>query len=232
MPSPKRYEAVIFDLDGTLIQSKIDYGEMRKRVMEIISETGVSTESLSESRRIWEIIQGSDRALEEVGVSRDTRDIILRKINDALNEIELRALDTVEQTKNAEKTLRALRSAGLKIGVATRSCKEYALSSLKKTGLEIYVDAILARDEVEHPKPDPRHLTQVANALRCPLNRIVYVGDTTTDLSTAQAAGVTFVGFLRNDEWDMRLREAGCKIIVGDLLELIDLVKNGIELIN
>ncbi|MBS7631670.1 HAD family hydrolase [Candidatus Bathyarchaeota archaeon] len=229
MPPTKRFKAVIFDLDGTLIQSKIDYGEMRKRVIEIISETGVSTESLSQTRMIWEIIQGSDRALDEVGIRREARETILRRINDVLNEIELRSLDTVEPTRNAEETLKALRSAGLKIGIATRGCKEYALRSLEKTGLGSYVDAILARDEVEHPKPDPRHLIDVAEALKCPINRVVYVGDTTTDLSTAQAAGVAFVGFLRKDEWGMRLREAGCRVIIEDLLELIDLVKDGID---
>lgn len=38
-----------------------------------------------------------------------------------------------------------------------------------------------------------------------------------------------FAGFYRNDEWDMRLREAGCRVIIEDLLELIDLLKDGID---
>jgi HAD superfamily hydrolase (TIGR01549 family) len=226
MPQLTKYNAVIFDLDGTLIQSKIDYEEMRRRVIEIISEMGVSIEGISQSRKIWEIIQGSERVFNEIGIKKEAKEMISRRINEALNEIELSSLETVEPTRNSEEMLRALRSEGFKIGVATRGCKKYALCSLKKTGLKGYVDAILARDEVEHPKPDPRHLIEVAKALECPLNRVVYIGDTTTDLSTAQGAGVTFVGFFRKDEWGKRLKEAGCRVFVEDLLELVDIVKS------
>lgn len=221
MPLPVTVKAVIFDLDGTLIQSKIDYEEMRRRVIEIILATGVSTENLSQSRRIWEIIQGSEKALEEIGLTRDVRDLTLRKINAALNEVELKALETVELTRNAKETLRSLRLGGFKIGIATRGCKAYALNSLEKTGLTELVDEMLARDDVEHPKPDPRHLLKVMEALGCPSDRVLYIGDTTTDLSTARAAHVAFVGFLRNDEWGKRLREAGCQVLIDDLNMLV-----------
>ena len=229
MPSPVTVKAVIFDLDGTLIQSKIDYEEMRRRVIEIISATGVSTENLSQSRRIWEIIQGSEKALEEIGLTSDVRDLTLRKINAALNEVELKALETVELTRNAKETLRSLRLGGFKIGIATRGCKAYALNSLEKTGLTELVDEMLARDDVEHPKPDPRHLLKVMEALGCPSDRVLYIGDTTTDLSTAQAAHVAFVGFLRNDEWGKRLEEAGCQVLIDDLNMLVEIANNEIK---
>jgi len=227
--SPEADKAVIFDLDGTLIQSKIDYEEMRRRVIGIISSTGVPTENLSQSRRIWEIIQGSEKALEEIGLTRDVRDLTLRKINAALNEVELKALETVELTRNAKETLRSLRLSGFKIGIATRGCKAYALNSLEKTGLTELVDEMLARDDVDHPKPDPRHLLKVVEALGCPSDRVLYIGDTATDLSTAQAAHVAFVGFLRNDEWGKRLREAGCQVLIDDLNMLVEIANNEIK---
>jgi HAD superfamily hydrolase (TIGR01549 family) len=229
MPLPATVKAVIFDLDGTLIQSKIDYEEMRRRVIEIILATGVSTENLSQSRRIWEIIQGSEKALEEIGLTKDVRDLTLRKINTALNEVELKAVETVELTRNAKETLRSLRLGGFKIGIATRGCKAYALNSLEKTGLIELVDEMLARDDVEHPKPDPRHLLKVMEALGCPSDRVLYIGDTTTDLSTARAAHVAFIGFLRNDEWGKRLREAGCQVLIDDLNMLVEIANNEIN---
>lgn len=229
MPTTEANKAVIFDLDGTLVHSSIDYEEMRKRVIEIISTTGVSTEGLSQSRRIWEIIQGSERALEEVGLSKDIRELLLKRINAALNEVELQALETVEPIRNALQTLQSLRSHGFKIGIATRGCKDYAIRSLEKTGLNVYVDVMLARDDVKHPKPDPRHLLDVVEALGCPIDRVIYIGDTTTDLSTAQAAHIAFIGFLRNDEWGKRLRDAGCSVLIDDLLILVEIANNKIK---
>jgi len=53
---------------------------------------------------------------------------------------------------------------------------------------------------------------------------VVYVGDTTTDLETAEKAGIAFIGFLRDGEWGRRLKEAGCEILIDDLRKLVDFI--------
>ena len=70
-------EAVVFDLDGTLIQSKINYPEMRRRVMELLVSMGVKQEELSQTRRLWEIIRGGEKILRELGLPpKDLRNIL------------------------------------------------------------------------------------------------------------------------------------------------------------
>lgn len=229
MISMRAVEAVVFDLDGTLVRSELDYGEMARRVKEILITEGAPEEELDEPRKIWPIIRGGDGALKELGLSTKRVKPTLKLINEALNAVEALSLEKVEPMSGALETLRCLRARGLRIGVATRGGSQYAKRSLELTGLTEFVDVVLARDEVEHPKPDPRHLLQVVRALNATPQRVIYVGDTTTDLSTAKEAGIAFIGYAGDEEWAKRMREAGCRAFVSDLLEIVKIVEEGLN---
>lgn len=215
---------MVFDLDGTLVSSEHDYGEMSRMVEGILREAGVLDEGLSQPRRIWEIIRRGEEGMNELGVTGVERRRIHERINEALNTVELLALDTVEPMTGALETLRAVKELGLGIGVATRGGSPYAKRCLDITDLEGYVDVLLAQDEVDHPKPDPRHLLQVIDALGSSPHKVVYIGDSTTDLTTAIAAEIAFIGYIGDEERANRMREAGCKVFVSDLREIIDII--------
>ncbi|MBS7637968.1 HAD family hydrolase [Candidatus Bathyarchaeota archaeon] len=218
------FEAVIFDLDGTLIISKVDYGEMRRRVSRILIDAGVPGDLLTSSLRIWEIISAGEGVLRGEGMPDGEWMQLIERINQELNDVELAALETVMPAPHAEEALRRLKGMELLVGVATRSCRAYADKSLELTGLRGFVDALVARDDVEHPKPDPRHLLKAVEALGSSPDRVIYVGDTTTDFKTAIDAGINFVGYVGNEEWGRRLREAGCQLLIDDLRDVIKIV--------
>ena len=230
LSSMKAVEAVVFDLDGTLIVSSHDYPEMARMAEEILRDAGVPDEVFSKPRLVWDIVRGGVNSLKELGFSPDMVKRTIGLINEALNKVELQSLDSVEPMPGGHETLQTLRQRGIKIGIATRSCGAYARESLKMASLEDYVDALLARDEVENPKPDPRHLLQVVTALGASPQEVVYVGDTTTDHKTATEAGIAFIGFPRTEEWRRRLKEAGCSIFIADIREIIGIIDNGLLL--
>jgi len=217
-------EAVVFDLDGTLIASNHDYGGMVRRVREILEEEGAPIEALGQERRVWEIIQGGVRSLEKLGLPQKRIDGILDRLNWALNEIELRSLDSVELKPGALALLESLKKRGIKTGIATRSCGAYAIKSLEATKLADYIDIVLARDQVEHPKPDPRHLLQIIGDLDASLQGVLFVGDTETDQRTARAAGISFIGVPMNEEWRKRMEGKEGSVLVSNLLEIVDII--------
>ena len=216
--------AVIFDLDGTLIRSRHDYREMARRAEAILADEGVLGDGLDEPRKVWQIIRGGLEALGELGLPPERAKRTLQRINEALNSVELLSLDSVQPVPGALEALKLIKSHGMKIGIATRAGRQYAERSLETAGLTEYVDALLARDEVEHPKPDPRHLLQLVESLGASRERILYVGDTTTDLTTARAAGIEFVAFAGDREWVARLREAGCGSFISDIREIVEVI--------
>ncbi len=218
-------EAVIFDLDNTLVDSRHDYREMSRRLREVFEKRGLWQEDPENPRKIWQIVRGGMKGIRNLGLSEDESRELMDDVNEALTAAELSALDTVKPMPNAIKTLVALKKMGLKVGIATRSGADYARRCIEKTGLAPFVDAMLARDEVDHPKPSPDHLIQVVDMLESTPERVVYIGDSTTDLTTAGAAGITFLGFWWSDERVTRMKEAGCQNFVRDLKEVLDYIE-------
>jgi phosphoglycolate phosphatase len=221
-----RLKAVVFDLDGTLVDSKIDYERMAGRIRVVLSEAGAPEERLTDRRKIYQIIRGGESALAEVGVDPSERLRIASDMERIMNQTELEGAHLSKPMRNSAETLRALKNRGLGIGIATRGCKDYAVESMRLTGLIDYVDKCLARDEVPYPKPDPRHLLDVVKHLGAEPTQVFYVGDTPTDLETANAANVTFIGYKRDAEWGKRLLDAGCKRMVDDLIDLVGIAES------
>lgn len=221
-----RLKAMVFDLDGTLIDSKIDYERMAGMIREVLSTAGVADEHLSDRRKIYQIIRGGDRVLAEMGVDPERRPVITADMVKIMNRVELEGAHLSKPMRNAGETLLALRQRGLAIGVATRGCREYAIESMRLTGLNGYVDKCLARDDTPYPKPDPRHLLDVIIHLKSDPSEVIFVGDTSTNLETAEAARVNFIGYKRDEEWGKRLAEAGCNRMVDDLIDLVEVAEN------
>jgi len=218
-------EAVIFDLDNTLVDSRHDYREMSSRLREVFEKRGLWQEDPENPRKIWEIVRGGMEGIRTLGLPEAESRKLMDEVNDALTAAELSALETAKPMPNSVETLEAIRGLGLKVGIATRSGAAYARRCIEKTGLAPYVGAMLARDEVDHPKPSPDHLIQVVKMLETAPERVIYIGDSTTDMSTAQAAGIKFLGFWWSDERAERMKEAGCKDFVRDLMEILDFIK-------
>jgi len=145
-------------------------------------------------------------------------------MSEAMNETELEATDSVEPKRNALQTLEILHQNGTLLGIATRSHRAYAERCLTKMGMRQYILEMLARDDVPFPKPDPRHLLETIALLGVDPGDVLYVGDTTTDLETARAAEVDFVGYKRDEAWGQRLLDAGCSFLAEDLLEVAEIV--------
>lgn len=216
-------KAIVFDLDGVLIDSNLDYRQMKEVIQRLLGKAGIQLDRV-ERLKIWEMIRvGFEEHLAR-GRSEEGWRKLTKRIDKALSRIELEALDGVSMRPRALETLQALRGRGLRIGVATRSCRSYALKSLEQVRLSSYIDALLARDDVEHPKPDPRHLLEVIALLDAEPSETLYIGDTTTDLKAARGANVPFIGLLTGSEWSRRLLEESCPVIeeLPQLLKLLE----------
>ena len=218
-----RYKAVVFDLDGTLQDSKIDYQKMTERVREILIREGIPQNALGDRRAVYLIIRGGEDSLLELGVRGERVQAVLDLMTEAMNATELEAADGVEPKPNALQTLEVLRQNGVLLGIATRSHRVYAEKCLAKMGMREYMLGVLARDDVPFPKPDPRHLFETIALLDVDPGDVLYVGDTTTDLETARAAEIDFVGYKRDEAWGQRLMDAGCEVMAEDLLEVAEI---------
>jgi phosphoglycolate phosphatase-like HAD superfamily hydrolase len=87
------YRALIFDLDGTLIDSEIDFHEMKKRSIRLLEISGVESGLLTEEMLNYEIEELATKELEIGGLTPAGIRRILQKVAKIMDEIELAALD-------------------------------------------------------------------------------------------------------------------------------------------
>jgi HAD superfamily hydrolase (TIGR01662 family) len=217
--------AVIFDLDGTLIDSIDIYFMIVEKALERLKLPPVSRNRIlaaAESEDFnWELI------LPQEALSR--KDKIIDKAWGVINEIAPRMFeDQMELIQGADTIVENLSSNGLKIGLVTSSQKQYLeikMQPLKQAGVEELFEVIITTDDVLKRKPAPDPLITCAQQLDMRPGNCVYIGDTATDIKAGKAAGMRTIGVLTGfDDHAILEKEKPDAIMksVRNLLEVID----------
>ena len=214
--------AVIFDLDGTLIRSSIDFVKMKNMIIAHFRSLEVDSEDFSSSTPTFEIVQKGiellRKKLPEERVSKARR-----HIEQIMTDVEMEQVDSVSVIPGVSETVKLLKEKGIKIGILTRSCREYALRSLEATGLSKLVDFVAARDDIDRPKPDPDQVIMLAQKLNAKLEETLMVGDHPIDALCARNSNVRFIGVLTGSSNADAFKKIGCDVIgnVNDLPKLL-----------
>lgn len=180
-------EAVVFDWDGTLVDSK--------RAL-VASYHATTTEVLGHpfptaAADIEEIVQmrGKESFDLIAGGNRELSERIATVFHRHYTEQQRSTLPF----PGALETLASLRAAGLGIGVATSKARIRLDLEAERTGIGALVDESISGDEVEQAKPDPEPVTEVIRRLGTSPARTLYVGDGPNDVLAAHRAGAIAV---------------------------------------
>ena len=205
-------KAVIFDLDGTLINSAIPFKEMKRKVIAFLHANGVDDRLLNEDMLSAEIIDLAICYLQRKGSSENQVSEILFQVSNIMNEVELQSTGNATLIEGVPQTLLVLKERGLKLGVMTRGCREYTRKILTKFSLNRYFDAVVARDDVDQPKPNPEHAFHVLKLLGVKAQETLFIGDHWSDAECAKQAGLNFV-FVSHGQGVEKVQELGYPII-------------------
>ncbi|MBC5738408.1 HAD family hydrolase [Lawsonibacter faecis] len=105
-------------------------------------------------------------------------------------------LETTVLFPGALELLRALRGAGIKVGVVSSKRSTALLPLLEKLELSPLMDFVMAGDMVSRPKPDPEGLNLALERLGIDREEVLFCGDTVLDAEAAQRAGTHFAAVL------------------------------------
>ena len=184
------YEALIFDLDGTLIDSAPD---IAAAVNAYLRSRGWPEQETEFVERF--IGNGPRRLLldmlVELGLPSD--DDTIRAAHAAyLAHYGEAPARLTKFYGHVREDLVALREAGFRLGICTNKPHALTLRVLDLLGIAPLFEAVLGADAVPACKPDPGHLLAVARLMGLAEGRWAYVGDTTVDQATAVAADAPF----------------------------------------
>jgi pyrophosphatase PpaX len=196
-------KAVMFDLDGTLLDTKEIFYDVINIVFKKLSFPHVGREVLveaaAEGEFDWDMLLPAELKVRKEEVLLQVRAII-EEISPPLFRKRTRPI------AGADEILKSLHGAGSKIGVVTSSRMrhlEMKMSALEKSGVAVLFDAIVTADDVQLKKPSPEPLYECARRLGVAPGECVYVGDMRVDLKAGKSAGMTTVGVLTGfDDYD------------------------------
>ncbi len=174
------YRAVVFDQDGTLINTFIPalhaYSVACGREITLAELEPVA--HLGAARNLVSALLGHEAT--------DTEDDVF---HDALAE----AVAAIDPYPGIVETLTSLRAAGIATAVATNSDARSAGVVLGAHGLDLLLDAIVTVDQVSGPKPNPESILLAVERLAVAPHEVVFVGDSPADMVAARAAGTVAV---------------------------------------
>ncbi len=174
---------IIFDVDGTLLDSREDIASAQLWVLQQLGEDGITKEQLYPhiGRTLTEVF--ADLLPEE------KHGRITQAKQMYLGRYRPRALDTTTLFPGVESTLASLHERRTGLAVATTKSSQTAKRVLGHFGIAQYFDPIQGTDETP-PKPDPYVLNRVLNLRGWLPEETLYVGDHKMDLLCARGAGV------------------------------------------
>lgn len=178
--------AVLFDLDGTLI----DTNELIVQSFQHVAQRYLGR-TLDPEREIHPTF---GEPLRQTLARWDVADV--EEVVAAYRAFNLEHHDAlVRAFPGAAEVLAALRRAGLRLAVVTSKLGDTAWRGLRVTRLDRYVDIVVGADEPVRPKPSPEALWLAIRRLGgVPLARVAMIGDSPHDLRAARAAGVRAFG--------------------------------------
>ncbi len=210
---------IVFDLDGTLLNSLEDLADSANWVLE---QHGFPTHPVDAYR--YFVGDGVRKLIERILPQEERTDARIEQCRqEFVAYYKVHMEDKTCVYEGITELLAELKNRGLKIAVATNKVHVAVAPLMAKYFPNIRFDAMIGQREGVPVKPAPQIMFDILKETGCEPSEALHVGDTATDMQLAHNAGVTPVGVL----WGYRpleeLREAGAKFIIEKPQELLGL---------
>jgi phosphoglycolate phosphatase len=179
---------VVFDLDGTLIDSAPD---MHRAVNLMLDDLGCAPLTLPDIRSM--VGDGASALIARALAARQCVSADPAKaLSDFLAHYEADPTNVTRTFAGVAETLERLRSIGLTLAVCTNKPSRLTGMILERLGIDHYFARVVAGDSMPFRKPDPRALMEVVDGFGTAKEATLMVGDSEVDAATAHAASVPF----------------------------------------
>ncbi len=186
-------KGIIFDLDGTLIDSAPDLHAISSAVLAAHGHEPLTLQTVTSF-----IGNGIPKLVERCFKAADDP-LQGKELEGAVAEfLEKYAVAPAKYSKfypGVVETLDILKDQGFTLGICTNKTESLAVLIVEEMGLSSYFACVAGGDRIKEKKPAPEPLINCAREMGCRPQNIIFVGDSETDAATAENAGVSFILF-------------------------------------
>jgi phosphoglycolate phosphatase len=219
---PQSPLAILFDLDGTLVDTAPD---LLASLNAVLTRVGHRPVVPSELRNMvgHGVKALFERAFEETGT-----EVSPEQLAEYCAEFIAHYRDNIARNSRpfpkVPETLKALADAGAKLGVCTNKPQELTDLLLAQLDLARYFGAVYGGGKASRSKPDASHVLELVDALDATPERAVMVGDSTVDVNAARAAQIPVI-VMSYGYTQVSARELGADAVADDFSALPELIE-------
>ena len=192
----KQKFTVLFDLDGTLVDTAPDLMRAHNHVMQKFGYPTKSTEEIRNlvgkgagamiGRSIW------GQAKKEFGKVNDEK-VKKEMVTEFVDFYGKNIIHESTLINGVKEFLNWCKNQNISMAVCTNKQEYLSNDLLKKIGIYDYFEYVAGSDTFEYCKPDPRHLTSVVEILNGDIKKSIMIGDSETDANAAKAAEIPII---------------------------------------
>jgi phosphoglycolate phosphatase len=216
----------VFDLDGTLADTAAD---LVGTLNVILDQEGVAPLPVEDAR---DMIGAGARALIQRGFEAAGKELAPTHLDELYRQFMIHYGENIcirtRLFPGARTALKQLHAAGFILAVCTNKVEEHSVKLLDALGVSHLFAANCGRDTFPWFKPDPRHLTLTIERAGGHVSRAVMVGDSRTDIVTAQNARIPCIA-VPFGYTDVPVHELGPDMVIDHFDELFAAVENALK---
>ena len=180
---------ILFDLDGTLVDTAPDLMSAHNHVMK---KFGLHQKELADIKHLagrgsWVMMQRSFK--EEITDEKMKKEMVKEFVDHYSKNIDKKS----KPIKGVIDFLKWAKSKNISMGICTNKQERLAIDLLKKIKIFDFFEYVAGSDTFDFNKPDPRHLTNVVEIIGGNLKKTIMVGDSEVDSMSASNAKIPFV---------------------------------------
>ena len=211
---------VLFDLDGTLVDTAPDLIRAHNHVMK---KFGYPTKSINELKNA--VGKGAKAIMAKGNGKWEWFDEKIKNemTDEFLSFYKKNILHESTLLNGVKEFLKWCKNQNISMAVCTNKTEHLAIDLLKKIQIYDFFEYVSGHNTFEYCKPDPRHLTSVIEILDGDINRSLMIGDSETDANAAKEAGIPVI-LLEDGYTEKKITEIYHNHLIKDFVDIEKIV--------
>ena len=220
----KKFEAILFDLDGTLVDFQWDLNRAIPEICAILSEAGMDMARYGDPPSYVSLFNLTRDITDQwinQGASEDAHKL-LANLDEVYNRYDQDAMKRWQPYPDTRSILKRLVKEGYRLGIVSNCGREAVHEILTRFKMTDFFEIILSRQDMSRLKPHPESLNLALKTLSLSPEQVLFVGDSNNDILAADKTGMAacFLSF-----GESRITGLSATLNVNHLSRLSDLLK-------
>ncbi len=224
----KQKFTILFDLDGTLVDTAPDLMHAHNHVMKKFGYPTKSTEEIRNlvgkgagamiGRSIWGQAKKEFSKVNDKKIKKE----MVREFVDFYGKNIMKESTLIN---GVNEFLKWCKEQNISMAVCTNKQEYLSNVLLKKIGIYSYFEYVAGSDTFDYCKPDPRHLTSVVEILDGDLKKTIMIGDSETDANAAKSAEIPII-LLEDGYTEKKIDEIYHNHLIKDFIGIEKIISN------